>query len=43
MIAALLASFAAVTLPATTAHAADTSVTVDFSTAGGAPRTTPRG
>ncbi|WP_405884547.1 RICIN domain-containing protein [Streptomyces sp. NBC_01136] len=34
---ALLASFAAVTLPGTAAHAADTSVTVDFSTAGGAP------
>lgn len=37
MVAALLASFAASTLPATTAHAADTSVTVDFATAGGAP------
>ncbi|PBD02363.1 hypothetical protein BX281_10648 [Streptomyces sp. Ag82_O1-15] len=37
MVAALLASFAASTLPATTAHAADTSATVDFATAGGAP------
>lgn len=34
---ALLASLAAGLLPATTAHAADTGVTVDFSTAGGAP------
>lgn len=38
---ALLASLAAGLLPATTAHAADTGVTVDFSTAGGAPVTTP--
>ncbi|WP_329557331.1 RICIN domain-containing protein [Streptomyces sp. NBC_00696] len=35
--AALFASIVAVVLPTTTAHAADTSVTVDFATAGGAP------
>ncbi|QQM38258.1 RICIN domain-containing protein [Streptomyces liliifuscus] len=35
--AVLLATVAASLLPATTAHAADTSVTVDFATAGGAP------
>ncbi|MDN0198826.1 RICIN domain-containing protein [Streptomyces sp. S.PNR 29] len=34
---ALLASLAAVALPATSAHAIDTSVTVDFATAGEAP------
>ncbi len=34
---AALASLTAGILPATTAHAADTSVTVDFATAGGAP------
>ncbi|WP_369188730.1 RICIN domain-containing protein [Streptomyces sp. R08] len=35
--AALFASIVAVVLPTTTAHAANTSVTVDFATAGGAP------
>jgi hypothetical protein len=34
---AALLSLAAVALPATTAHAADTTVTVDFANAGGAP------
>ncbi|GAA2634253.1 RICIN domain-containing protein [Streptomyces vastus] len=36
-LAALLASLATVALPGTMARAADTTVTVDFSTAGGAP------
>ncbi|MFD0331870.1 RICIN domain-containing protein [Streptacidiphilus monticola] len=36
-LAALLASLAAGIVPASTAHAADTAVTVDFATAGGAP------
>ncbi|NGO46735.1 RICIN domain-containing protein [Streptomyces ureilyticus] len=36
-LAALLASLATVALPGTTAQAADTTVTVDFSDAGGAP------
>ncbi|MFJ5999904.1 RICIN domain-containing protein [Streptomyces sp. NPDC092370] len=36
-LAALLASVAAVTLPGTSAQAADTTVAVDFATAGGAP------
>ncbi|WP_244187992.1 RICIN domain-containing protein [Streptomyces regalis] len=36
-LAALFASVAAVALPGTTAQAADTTVTVDFSAAGGAP------
>ncbi|MGI5195784.1 RICIN domain-containing protein [Streptomyces sp. CA-288835] len=36
-LATLLASVAAVTLPGTSAQAADTTVAVDFSTAGGAP------
>ncbi|MGW0950276.1 RICIN domain-containing protein [Streptomyces sp. NPDC002623] len=36
-LAVLLTSLAVATLPGTTAQAADTSVTVDFSTAGGAP------
>jgi hypothetical protein len=35
--AALFASVAAVVLPGTSAQAADTTVAVDFSTAGGAP------
>ncbi|WP_051969245.1 RICIN domain-containing protein [Kitasatospora azatica] len=35
--AALLAALGSVALPATSAHAADTSVTVDFANAGGAP------
>ncbi|MFE8950514.1 hypothetical protein [Streptomyces sp. NPDC007856] len=35
-VAVLLASLAGTVLPASTSHAADTSVTVDFSTAGGA-------
>ncbi|MFD4872461.1 RICIN domain-containing protein [Streptomyces sp. NPDC058420] len=35
--AALFASIVAVVLPTTTAHATNTSVTVDFATAGGAP------
>ncbi|MEV6006905.1 RICIN domain-containing protein [Streptomyces sp. NPDC051976] len=36
-LAVLCASIGTITLPGTAAHAADTSVTVDFATAGGAP------
>lgn len=36
-VAVLLAALATTLMPATTSHAADTSVTVDFATAGGAP------